>query len=511
MGVDDGPISAEQVDIRLQPLNKSGAPADGAEGADEEIGDQIQLRVYKQRWIVLLTVALLNNTNTMSWIGYAPSGNYVNSFYGESSAAWLSMIYMLCTIPVGLFAMWAGREWGLRTAILIAGWTNGIGAVIRVISSLDFVPEDLRFPICMTGQGIAAIAYPFIMFLPTKVAGSWFPDTQRAIATTIGVMSNPLGVLMANLISPAIVKSPDHVIWLNIFTCVPSLAAMLIATFGVNRSEPKIPPTFSASKPQMDFVSGMKSCFSSKQYIILLIVMGGGIGMFNCLYTVMLELLCPSGYSNFFSGVCAALMIVGGVFGAAASGIFVDRTKLYEETLKIALGAAVIFGLIFLQLTLHQGLSVFLAITCLFFGVLGLATYPIGLELASECTFPVSEATSTGLIVLSGQIQSVIYVFIMKNFARPLQPDRMHIQVCQLTPDDTVNTPKDNTMSIMIFSLLATLLVLALVVLFKPVYKRLEAERGNRATADKAKELSNQNKDRITLQAESAVQPLREK
>lgn len=172
--------------------------------------------------------------------------------------------------------------------------------------------------------------------------------------------------------------------------------------------------------------------------------------MFNCLYTVMLELLCPSGYSNTFSGVCAALMIIGGVFGAAASGIFVDRTKLYEETLKIALGLAVIFGLIFLQLTLHTGHSVLLAITCLLFGVLGLATYPIGLELASECTFPVSEATSTGLIVLSGQIQSVIYVFIMKNFARPLQPDRMHAQVCQLNPEDTVNTPKDNTMSIMV-------------------------------------------------------------
>lgn len=84
MGADDGAISADKVDIRLQPLNKNGAQDE----TDEEAADQIQLRVYKQRWIVLLAVALLNNTNTMSWIGYAPSGNYVNSFYGESSAAW---------------------------------------------------------------------------------------------------------------------------------------------------------------------------------------------------------------------------------------------------------------------------------------------------------------------------------------------------------------------------------------------------------------------------------------
>lgn len=42
-------------------------------------------------------------------------------------------------------------------------------------------------------------------------------------------------------------------------------------------------------------------------------------------------------------------MILGGVAGAAGSGIFVDKTKLYEETMKICLGLAVVFGLIFLQ------------------------------------------------------------------------------------------------------------------------------------------------------------------
>ncbi|CAI5455198.1 unnamed protein product [Caenorhabditis angaria] len=495
-------IQNNEVEIKLAPLNDS---------RDAEEVAETQLKVYKRRWIVLLTVALLNNTNTITWISYAPVGNFVNNFYGLGSAAsWFSMVYMFCTIPVGIFAMWAGREWGLRTAVLIAGWTNGIGAVIRLISSMDFIPVDYRFPIGMTGQAIAAIAYPFIMFLPTKVAGSWFPDTQRAIATTIGVMSNPLGVLMANLISPSIVKSPEQILFLNIFTCIPSIIAMLLATFGVNRSEPKIPPTFSASKPQMDFVSGMKSCFSSKQYLILLFVMGGGIGMFNCLYTVMFELLCPSGYTNTFSGLCAALMIVGGVFGAAASGVFVDRTKLYEETLKIALGLAVVFGLTFLQLTLYPGLNIFILATCLLFGVLGLATYPIGLELASECTFPVSEATSSGLIVLSGQVQSLIYVFIMKRYTRELEPGRKDVQTCGVQ-GDTTNIPYDNTLSILIFSILAALLVVILVALFKPIYKRLEAERGNRAATDKAKEMSLlQSNDRVILQADSAVEPLQD-
>lgn len=259
----------------------------------------------------------------------------------------------------------------------------------------------------------------------------------------------------------------------------------------------------------MDFLAGLKACMLSKQYLILFFVMGGGIGMFNCLYTIMQELLCPSGYSNSFVGLCAALMIIGGIVGAAGSGIFVDRSKMYEETLKVSMGLAVVFGLIFMQLTLHTNLSPFLAFTCVLFGIFGLASYPVGLELSAECTFPVSEATSTGLIVLSGQVQSVLYVMVMKQFARPLQPERMDNQVCTLDAEDTKNQPKDNTQAVMVFSLLAALLVLVLVIFFKPVYRRIEVEKENRARADKEKE-SRVNEQKITLAKETATQPLNE-
>ena len=39
-----------------------------------------------ERWILLLLVASLNFSNTISWISYAPVGNYVNSFYGPETA-----------------------------------------------------------------------------------------------------------------------------------------------------------------------------------------------------------------------------------------------------------------------------------------------------------------------------------------------------------------------------------------------------------------------------------------
>ncbi|KAI1721577.1 major facilitator superfamily domain-containing protein [Ditylenchus destructor] len=446
---------------------------------DDPAMSRIALRVYPRRWLVLLIVALLNNANTMTWISFAPVANHVDIFYHHANATnYFSIVYMLCTIPVGIFAMWAGRHFGLRWAILVAAWANGIGAAIRFSSS--FVTPEYRFIVGITGQGIAALAYPFIMFLPTKVAAAWFPDNQRGLATTIGVMANPLGVLLANLISPRVVTDPSHLIYLNAVIAMPGIIICILATLVINRSEPKLPPTVSAGQPYFEFLKGLQVCFTSREYILLLLVMGGGIGMFNCLYTIIQQLLCPSGYSNTFSGTCAALMIIGGVCGATAAGIFVDKTKKYEEAMKVSMALAVVFGLGFLQLVLHRDLPALILIDCFLFGVFGLASYPVGLELSAECTFPVSETTSTGLIVLSGQVQSVIYLSVMTVFSKPLQPDYMKYQVCSLPNQSDANsvTAKDMTFSVIVMSIIASLLVLILVIFFHPKYRRMEAEKG---------------------------------
>lgn len=72
-------------------------------------------------------------------------------------------------------------------------------------------------------------------------------------------MSNPLGVLMANLISPQLVRDPSHVVFLNVLIAVPSIIVLFVAVFAINRSEPKLPPTVSAGQAQSGFFEGMFS------------------------------------------------------------------------------------------------------------------------------------------------------------------------------------------------------------------------------------------------------------
>jgi FLVCR family MFS transporter 7 len=84
---------------------------------------------------------------------------------------------------------------------------------------------------------------------------------------------------------------------------------------------------------------------------------------------------------------------------------------------------------VFIKLVLHRELEIFILMACFVFGVFGLAAYPVGLQLSAECTYPVSETTSTGLVVLSGQIQTIIYLSVMKTMAKPLQPNYMEFEV----------------------------------------------------------------------------------
>lgn len=69
-------------------------------------------------------------------------------------------------------------------------------------------------------------------------------------------MANPLGVLLANLISPQIVTQPENVVYLNALIAIPGVLVGILATVGITRSEPKIPPTISAGQHHFGFLKG---------------------------------------------------------------------------------------------------------------------------------------------------------------------------------------------------------------------------------------------------------------
>lgn len=75
---------------------------------DLKVRDDIQPRVFLQRWLILAIFCCYSMTNAAQWIQYSVISNIIVDYYGESTIAvnWLSMIYMLAYIPLIFPATW---------------------------------------------------------------------------------------------------------------------------------------------------------------------------------------------------------------------------------------------------------------------------------------------------------------------------------------------------------------------------------------------------------------------
>ena len=89
----------------------------------------------------------------------------------------------------------------------------------------------------------------FIMYTPTKFANTWFADNQRALANTIALGSNTVGILIGSFLSPQIVTSSvqfvSEMCLLNLICLAVSFFPTFMAGF-IMRSTPVLPPSYSA-------------------------------------------------------------------------------------------------------------------------------------------------------------------------------------------------------------------------------------------------------------------------
>ncbi|XP_059142550.1 solute carrier family 49 member A3-like [Physella acuta] len=446
----------------------------------EYLKDPSSYKVYKQRWFLLFIIAVINFTNALIWIMFSPVTDQTSAYYKISfmDVNWLSLVYLVVSIPCGFFASWMLDTLGLRASIILAAWLNLIGSALRnlTVDDLDFIhlPQGSRFPVLISGQVVAACGQTFIMFTPAKVAALWFGDNQRAIATTIATLSNPLGILAANILSPAIVKKPQD-ISIMLWVCSGiSLFGALLSSFCVRSSVPPTPPSPSAASQSEPFFIGIKKLRNNRAFWLLSLSMGGGLALFTANTTFLEQILCPQNYDNNFAGLCGALMIGLGAVGAFIAGFIADKTKKFAEVTKIGFCLSTLCGIAFAQLARLRGQAIATATSITMFGFFGFAVYPTSLELAVELTYPVAEATSTGIIFLSGQIQGIILMLVAQYTAQPLTAHASTLPMA--CPNSDEFEPQDWTIPNLICNGLGVVYCMVIVLLFQADYRRMRAE-----------------------------------
>ncbi|XP_021236495.1 major facilitator superfamily domain-containing protein 7 isoform X1 [Numida meleagris] len=433
-----------------------------------------RLKTYRRRWFLLAVVCLLNCSNAMLWLTFAPVADQTAAYFHISleMVNWLSVVYLLISIPFGLVATWVLDSVGLRCAVILSAWLNMMGSIIRMFSVLKFMSlGSQNYWYLFVGQCLCALAQPLVIFSPTKLAALWFPDHQRATANMISSMSNPLGILIANVLSPALVPEGRHIpLMLGVYA-IPAVTACVLATVGIHEKVPPTPPSASATNStSQPFFMGLKMLLRNRPYIILAVCFGGGIGMFTCFSALLEQILCEKGYSNVFAGLNGALFTVCGLLGAFLLGLYVDQTRNFIESTKICFCLSALASIVFAVASRFRDQAIALAVTSSIFGFFGFAMYPVAMELAVECSYPVGEGTSTGLIFVASQIEGVIFMILLQALTVRVSKDPS--STCALDQDGAL----DWTTPVLLLAGLCSAMACFYVIFFHTDYKRLHAE-----------------------------------
>nr|XP_019818698.1 PREDICTED: LOW QUALITY PROTEIN: major facilitator superfamily domain-containing protein 7 [Bos indicus] len=428
-------------------------------------------RAYARRWVFLLVISLLSCSNATLWLSFAPVADTIARHFLLSTEQinWLSLVYLVVSIPFGMVAIWVLDSVGLRRATTLGAFLNFWGSMIRSMPCMAVDIQD-PFVFLLGGQTFCALAQTLVIFSPAKLAALWFPEHQRATANMIGTMSNALGILVANLLSPALVKTEEDIPLMLGTYILPCCLHVPWAIACLWESVPPTPPLCGLPSPtSLSFLAGLKLLTRNKAYMVLAVCFGGGIGIFSNFSALLEQVLCVNGYSSEFAGLCGALFIVFGVLGAVALGLYVDRTKHFTEAIKIGFCLTSLACVAFAVVSQLQGQTIVLAAICSLLGFFGFSVAPVAMELAVECSFPVGEGAAAGLVFVLGQAEGVLIMVLLTSLTvRHAEPS---VSTCQ-----DGQGPLDWKAPMLLMAGLCVLFSCLFVLLFHTPYRRLQAE-----------------------------------
>ncbi|MBT4970164.1 MAG: MFS transporter, partial [Bacteroidetes bacterium] len=175
---------------------------------------------------------------------------------------------------------------------------------------------------------------------------------------------------------------------------------------------PPTAPCLPGQEERALVLDGFKIIFRSRNFRWLLLIFFIGLGVFNAVTTWIEGILNPRNISITQAGITGGVMIGAGIIGALVMPMLSDRSRKRVPFIQIALAGAII-GL--LGITFSANYSIIL-ISGAVLGFFLLSSGPIGFQYGAEITYPASEGSSNGLLLLMGQISGIAFIFGMDIF-----------------------------------------------------------------------------------------------
>ena len=368
-----------------------------------------EFRVYGYRWVMLSVYMLAIAVNQIMWITFAPITRDAALFYGVSDLkiGILSMSFMIVYLIVSIPASWIIDTYGIRAGVGAGVILTGVFGLLRGLFASDY-------NLLLIFQIGIAIGQPFLLNSITKVASRWFPVSERATASGLGTLAMYFGILLGMSLTPFLVNGRGIDGMLKLYGTISLATAFVFFIFAKER--PVTPPCRPDQEERALAIDGMRLLFRNRDFLWLMLIFFIGLGVFNSVTTWIENILSPRGFSAEQAGISGGLMILGGIAGAIIMPVMSDRSGRRIPFIMIALAGAT---LSLAGVTFAENYTLLL-VSAAAFGFFLLSSGPIGFQYGAEVTFPVSEGTSNGFLLLMGQVSGIAFIFSMDWFKSPV-------------------------------------------------------------------------------------------
>jgi sugar phosphate permease len=362
-------------------------------------------KVYGVRWVMLTVYMVMVAVNQLLWITFAPITGEATKYYGVSDLriGILSMCFMIVYIVVSIPASWIIDRFGIRIGVGIGAVFTGVFGLVR-----GFAGPDYNW-LLLAQIGIA-VGQPFILNAITKLAARWFPIEERATAAGLGTLAMYLGILLGMILTPYLIIGSGIGGMLYIYGIISVITT--VSFLILIKERPLTAPCRPDQEERSLVYDGFKQTLRTKDFILLMVIFFIGLGVFNAVTTWIEDILRPRGFSATQAGITGGLMIVGGIVGALFIPILSDKYKKRTPFIIIALAGATL-GLTGITFATSYWL---LLTSGMVLGFFLLSSGPIGFQYGAEITFPASEGTSNGMLLLMGQVSGIAFIFAMDSF-----------------------------------------------------------------------------------------------
>jgi len=207
-------------------------------------------KVYWQRWLMLMYLALLNLLSDWTCFSVAPIASLAVESYNTLNPEHLVTAFLLAnTFATALEPIILSRL-GLRKTVVFGAFLLMCGSAVKsggIPGLLGSGAEEDIFSVTRLYAGfiLVGLSQPLYQCTPSIFSCSWFPEDQRTTATGIALNANQLGIGSSFVFGTLMVATKNDIS--NYFGLLSILSALLfVGCYLQFQDAPPTPPSESA-------------------------------------------------------------------------------------------------------------------------------------------------------------------------------------------------------------------------------------------------------------------------